>query len=84
MLYDIITTTILSILIIVCLHYIYEFFKTNLTTPKINDLITRPTQTYQEINDILSSEPIPLLPTLPVENEMKHELKNYLKTLSSK
>ena len=84
MFYDIIKTSILSLLIILCLHYIYEFFKTNLTTPKINDLIIRPNETYQEINKILSTENIPLLPTIDPKNNMKDELKNYLKTLSTK
>jgi hypothetical protein len=81
MFYDIIKTSILSLLILFFLHYIYEFFKTNLTTPKINDLIIRPTETYQEINKILSTESIPLV---PIETTMKDELKNYLKTLSTK
>jgi hypothetical protein len=88
MFYDIIKTSILSLLIILFLHYIYEFFKTNLTTPKINDLIIRPNQTYQEINKVLSSESISLLPTIdinnPIKYDMKDELKNYLKTLSTK
>lgn len=83
MFYDIIKTSILSLLIILFLHYIYDFFKTNLTTPKINDLIVRPTETYQEINKVLSNETISLLPPI-VENNMKDELKNYLKTLSTK
>lgn len=85
MFYDIIKTSILSLLIILFLHYIYEFFKTNLTTPKINDLIIRPTETYQEINKVLSNETISLLPSI-VDNkyDMKDELKNYLKTLSTK
>ncbi len=83
MFYDIIKTSILSLLIILFLHYIYDFFKTNLTTPKINDLIVRPTETYQEINKVLSNETISLLPPM-VEHTMKDELKNYLKTLSTK
>ncbi len=85
MFYDIIKTSILSLLIILFLHYIYDFFKMNLTTPKINDLIVRPTETYQEINKVLSNETISLLPPL-IDNkhDMKDELKNYLKTLSTK
>lgn len=88
MFYDIIKTSILSLLILFFLHYIYEFFKTNLTTPKINDLIIRPNETYQEINKVLSSETISLLPDIDtkftMKDTMKDELKNYLKTLSTK
>lgn len=85
MFYDIIKTSILSLLIILFLHYIYEFFKTNLTTPKINDLIVRPNETYQEINKVLSTETISLLPTIDTtKSDMKDELKHYLKTLSMK
>lgn len=90
MFYDIIKTSILSLLILFFLHYIYEFFKTNLTTPKINDLIIRPNETYQDINKVLTSESISLLSdtlhnTLPdTKYNMKDELKNYLKTLSTK
>lgn len=84
MLYDIFITIIMSLLIIICLHYIYEFFKTNLTTPKINDLIIRPSETYQEINQILNTN-LPLLPeSMTIKDDMKDELKNYLKTLSNK
>jgi hypothetical protein len=84
MFYDIIKTSILSLLIILFLHYIYDFFKTNLTTPKINDLIVRPTETYQEIHKVLSNESISLLPPIENKHDMKDELKNYLKTLSTK
>jgi len=56
------------------MHNIYNYFKTNLTVPKIKDLIRKPTQQYK---DIYESE------EKTVDKEtMKNELKDYLKNLS--
>ena len=56
------------------MHNIYNYFKTNLTVPKIKDLIKKPTQQYK---DIYESEE----KTVDKES-MKNELKDYLKNLS--
>jgi len=76
MIFSIIQTTILSIILIALIHYIYIFLKENLTTPKIKDLVNKPMEQYNDIyNDLERVQ----------ENnnvDMKGELQNYLKTLS--
>ena len=76
MFFWIIQQTIISIVLIISVHYIYIFFKNNLTVPKTKDLVNKPTEQYKKIYSSLNKDK---------ENnqEMKNELKNYLKTLSS-
>ncbi len=76
MFFWIIQQTIISIVLIISVHYIYIFFKNNLTVPKTKDLVNKPTEQYKKIYSSISKSK---------ENtkEMKAELKNYLKTLSS-
>ena len=40
---------ILSLVFIAIIHYIYIFFKENLTIPKVKDLVNKPTKQYDEI-----------------------------------
>ena len=54
MLLDIIYTSIVSLIVIYIAHYLYEYFKKNLTTPKIKDLINRPKQEYSAMYDIIN------------------------------
>ena len=77
MLFWIIQQTIISIVLIISVHYIYIFFKNNLTIPKTKDLVNKPTEQYKQIYNSIKKNK---------ENsqEMKKELKNYLKTLQSK
>lgn len=76
MFFWIIQQTIISIVLIISVHYIYIFFKNNLTIPKTKDLVNKPTEQYKKIYSSLNKSK---------ENtkEMKAELKSYLKTLSS-
>ena len=74
---------IISLVIIILIHYLYVFFKTNLTVPKIKDLVHRPEEKYKEI---YNSIPQPIPKTLPEPKlkqtpNMKQELKNYLNNL---
>ena len=73
MLFWIIQQTIISIVLIISVHYIYIFFKNNLTIPKTKDLVNRPTEQYKNIYSSLNKS-----------KEMKNELKDYLKKLTSK
>jgi len=74
MLFWIIRQIIISFLFIFTMHHIYNYFKTNLTVPKIKDLIKKPKEQYK---DIYESE------EKTVDKEtMKNELKDYLKSLS--
>ena len=68
---------IISVVLIVTVHYIYIFFKNNLTVPKTKDLVKKPTQQYQKIyNSINKSKQ---------ENKsMKNELKNFIQGLNKK
>ena len=49
MLYLLVKTSIISLILIFLVHYLYDFFKTNLTIPKIKDLVNRPNDKYNEI-----------------------------------
>ena len=57
MLFNIIYTSIVSLIVIYIAHYLYEYFKKNLTTPKIKDLINRPKQEYSAMYDIINKNP---------------------------
>ena len=63
---------ILSITLIAIIHYIYTFFKNNLTIPQVKDLIHKPQQQYNEIYKKIKTKK-----TESNEN-MKDELKKYL------
>ena len=76
MFFWIIQQTIISIVLIISVHYIYIFFKNNLTKPKTKDLVNKPTEQYKKIYSSLNKGK-------ESAKEMKAELKNYLKTLSS-
>ena len=69
-----------SIIIICLIHYLYIFFKQNLTVPKIKDLVNRPEQKYKEIYQSLETK-IPEIPSQEIKMDMKAELKNYLQGL---
>ena len=47
--YWIIKVSILSFILIFLLHYIYSFFISTLTIPKVKDLVTLPQQKYDEL-----------------------------------
>jgi hypothetical protein len=74
MIFWILRQIIISFLFIFTLHNIYNYFKTNLTVPKIKDLIKKPQQQYKDLYDSEEKN---------VDKEsMKNELKDYLKNLS--
>ena len=76
MFFWIIQQTIISVVLVISVHYIYIFFKNNLTVPKTKDLVNKPTEQYKKIYSSINK-------TKENTKEMKAELKNYLKTLSS-
>ena len=45
----IIKVTIISLLLIFLIHYLYSFFKTMLTVPKLKDLVNKPQAKYNTI-----------------------------------
>ena len=63
---------ILSITLIAVIHYIYTFFKNNLTIPQVKDLIHKPQQQYNEIYKKIKTK------KKETNENMKDELKKYL------
>ena len=51
----IIKVTMISLLLIFLLHYLYSFFKTTLTSPKLKDLVNKPQEKYNTIYNSLRS-----------------------------
>ena len=83
----IIKVTIISLLLIFLLHYLYSFFKTTLTSPKLKDLVNKPQEKYNTIyNSLKSAGDGGLLnvgdDVTTNSSSMKDELKKYLKELN--
>ena len=74
MIFWVLRQIIISFLFIFTMHNIYNYFKRNLTVPKIKDLIKKPKQQYKDIYEAEEK-------TVDKES-MKNELKDYLKNLS--
>ena len=73
---------VISLVIIVLFHSIYGFLQNNLTTPKIRDLVNKPSEQYNEIyNSIKEVKHVKESPAPTIS--MKNELQNYLKELST-
>ena len=51
-----ICTIIISVITIFIVHFLYEYFKKNLTTPKIKDLISKPKKEYENIYKIIKDD----------------------------
>ena len=91
MLFWFIKITLISIIIILVVHNLINFFKNTLTVPKLKDLVNSPNQKYENIYNTLthkkesslglSTDIDQLLPTPVIaESSMKEELKNFLKS----
>ena len=61
------------------MHYIFIFFKDNLTHPQMKDLVNKSKTKYQEIYSSLNKKNAPI----NNKNQMKNELQNYLKEIST-
>lgn len=94
MLFWTIQVTLISIILIFLIHHLLVFFKTNLTTPKVKDLVNAPTQKYDAIfnamnfnamntssvNSVNNISLEELLPPIqPDPVDMKNELKQFMK-----
>lgn len=51
----ILQVAIISIILILLLHYLINYVKNTFTVPKIKDLVNEPTQKYQEMYDIINN-----------------------------
>jgi len=83
---SVISTSIITLLILFLLHQTYNHLQATLTVPKITDLVRRPEQKYQEIDQILREQAkITVAADVKKEEgkvpEMKDELKNFLTRL---
>jgi cell shape-determining protein MreC len=88
----IIKVTMISLLLIFLLHYLYSFFKTTLTSPKLKDLVNKPQAKYNTIYNSLKSAGDGGKQNLGEDtnnsnsnsntSNMKDELKKYLKELN--
>jgi vacuolar-type H+-ATPase catalytic subunit A/Vma1 len=76
------------------IHYLYSFFQTTLTIPKIKDLVNRPASAYKEIYETINNDNHNhdydkkynhnISSNINSNNQnMKDELKSYLNNLSS-
>lgn len=81
----IIQMSIISLILIILVHYLFTFFKTNLTIPKVKDLVNKPMKQYEILFDTMkeTNNIKPVTPTIEDTSNMKNELKTYLKELSS-
>jgi hypothetical protein len=87
MLLFILKNAIISIILIFLLHYIYDYFKTNLTTPKVKDLVNKPHVQYEEIISCIKegNNVVKMNKKEDIEKEkvnMKDELKKYMEDLN--
>lgn len=55
MFFEIIKWALLSLLLISLVHYLFNFFKENLTIPKTKDLVTKPLEKYKTMETIISN-----------------------------
>lgn len=79
----IIQMSTISLVLIILVHYLFTFFKTNLTIPKVKDLVNKPQKQYDILFDTMKETKIQHNKlTSDESSEMKNELKNYLKELS--
>jgi hypothetical protein len=71
----IIQVTAVSLCFIAVIHYLYIFFKTTLTVPKVKDLVNRPQQQYDELFKGLDPSNVNHMPgILPVSSVMTTNL----------
>ena len=90
--------SVISLILIILLHYLFTFFKTNLTIPKVKDLVNKPQELYEMLFNTIKSNSMAKnnsdgndkqhngdIGGNNVNNntDMKNELKNYLKELSN-
>jgi hypothetical protein len=54
----IIQMSVISLILIVLVHYLFTFFKTNLTIPKVKDLVNKPQKQYAALFDTMKDTTI--------------------------
>lgn len=90
--YWIIKVSILSFILIFLLHYLYSFFVSTLTVPKVKDLVTLPQEKYDKMFHSLHNSHCSTTESSDIINgdnrnnaqSMKEDLINFLKDIGSK
>ena len=92
---EIIYNIIFSITLIFLIHYLYDFFKSNLSTPIVKDYVKKPDIEYKKIYDILKNNPSTInnnkeigttsinnleMPNTEISNNQTNDMKNELKS----
>ena len=54
--FEIIKWSLISLLLIILIHYLFIFFKDNLTIPKTKDLVTKPLEKYKTMEKIIDNK----------------------------
>ena len=86
---DIFKSVCLSLLIIVLLHYLFNYLQDSLTVPKVKDLVERPKEKYDSIMKVVNTETEqPTMTNTQNYNEtdslnMQSELNNYVSQINS-
>ena len=75
--------TIISLIIIVLVHYIYIYLKTNLTIPKTRDLIHRPSIKYKEIYKSIDEHILANKTLSTYKQESQDEINTQVKTTNN-
>ena len=89
--YWIIKVSILSLIFIFLLHYLYSFFVSTLTVPKVKDLVTLPQEKYNEMFHLLQQQSFQqrtndnneFNATAMTQQSMKEDLIHFLKDIGS-
>ena len=88
MLLFILKWAIISFILIVLIHYLYSFFKSTLTIPKVRDLVNKPTERYNEMIDTIKyndsvkyNDGVKYKDKINRDDNMQDELSNFLQDL---
>ena len=55
MFFEVVKWSVISLILIVLIHYLFIFFKDNLTIPKTKDLVTKPLEKYKTMETIIDN-----------------------------
>ena len=88
MFYDITLWVIMSLILIIVVHYLFNFFKETLTVPKVKDMVQQPMEHYKTIDSITNitndTEGTTKIQDIDKNNDdMKNELKNFFNDLKN-
>jgi predicted PurR-regulated permease PerM len=77
MLFWTLQSIVISLILIVLIHYLFYFFKNTLTIPKVKDLVNKPRERYNQVISTLNNEKN----IIPNKNNMDNELQKFLNDL---